>query len=164
MNKKILKYSLIILGILPFIYLIYITFLHTIEYTNDILDVIRNIPVQFILEMLDYPYLLIGLIPLIIGILIDSKQPQNNTKEKKVPKNLKWKILLIIGLLPFIFVLAYGIYSMLEGFSFFSTSYHGIDAFIFFLFIFSFLFWPLYILGAALIIISVVKLKNSNSN
>ena len=53
--------------------------------------------------------------------------------------------MLILGLLPFVGILGFAIFSAINGFSFlFSTSY-GFDAFGGVILIYSILFWPLYI-------------------
>ena len=71
--------------------------------------------------------------------------------------------MLILGLLPFVGILGFAIFSAINGFSFlFSTSY-GFDAFGGVILIYSILFWPLYIIGLVLIIKSIQKLKQLKS-
>ena len=67
-------------------------------------------------------------------------------------------ILLILGLLPFVILLCGGIYSAINGFSGLTISMkqYGIDAFIDWIILWSFVYWPTYIIGIVLIIISIV--------
>ena len=81
--------------------------------------------------------------------------------DKKKNKTI-WKVLLALGILPFILVLCIGIYSSIFGFTFLGTTDVGVDAFIGSIFILSFLYWPIYIVGIFLIIISIVKLKEND--
>lgn len=79
-------------------------------------------------------------------------------KEKKTKKKIIWKILLFIGTLPFVIILVMSIINAINGFEFlFSTSY-GWEAFIGTAVIYSFLFWPAYIVGILLIILSIIML------
>lgn len=78
-------------------------------------------------------------------------------------KKIIWKILLIIGLIPFIAVIGYGIYSAIVGFNVLCilncVKTYGFIAFRDSIVIFSYLFWPTYIIGLILVEISIVKLK-----
>jgi len=66
-------------------------------------------------------------------------------------KGLFWKIVLIIGFIPFIVALLTGIYTMIvEG---------GHWTFAEYMFLYSFVHWPSYVLGLVLILISLHKLK-----
>ena len=77
-------------------------------------------------------------------------------------KKLLWKSLLIIGFIPFIIALLVGIYFAITGFSglCFCTNYYGFKAFIDSIIMFSYVFYPNYIIGIILIILSIIKLKN----
>lgn len=73
-------------------------------------------------------------------------------------KNLIWKLLLALGCLPFAFVIASGIYKAITGFSglaFNSPPAYGFTAFADWVILVSFLYWPLYIVGGLLIILSI---------
>ena len=83
-------------------------------------------------------------------------------KSKKI-----WKILLFLGIIPIAIPLVDGIYSSITGFSglcFGSgcISKYGFKAFIDSIFLYSFIFWPTYIIGLILIIISMIKIKKNN--
>ena len=79
-------------------------------------------------------------------------------------KHIGWKILLFIGMLPFLIVLGMGVFNSIFGFTFmFDTSY-GINAFLDTLLIITFLFWPAYLVGIVLIIISSVNIKKQKRN
>jgi len=73
-------------------------------------------------------------------------------------------VLLIIGLLPFVYVLGVGIYSSYMGYSglcFFECELdYGIAAFVDSIIITSYLFWPLYLIGIVFIILSFFKFKH----
>lgn len=74
-------------------------------------------------------------------------------------KNKKlWKLFLVIGIIPFIIPLAYGIYSFFFGFTFIGKIY-GFDALVSAIIIWSSLYWITYFLGIILIIISALKIK-----
>lgn len=78
-------------------------------------------------------------------------------------KKILWKSLLIIGIIPFIAVLFYGLLSSINGFSGICIvsckKYYGLLAFRDSVILYSFVFWPSYILGLVLILISILKLK-----
>ena len=79
-------------------------------------------------------------------------------------KNKKlWILLLILGIIPFIIVLGYGIYSSITGYSALCilncTKDYGLIAFRDSVILYSFVFWPTYIIGLFLIVLSVIKLK-----
>ena len=83
-------------------------------------------------------------------------------EDKKInSKNLKWKILLGIGLSPFVIVICIGIYSAFFGTTFFFTIYNGIDAFLGIIFLLSFIFLPVYIIGIILVIIAICKMRQN---
>lgn len=75
-------------------------------------------------------------------------------------KNI-WIILLILGLLPFIVVLIGSIYVSITGFGGLTMNhYYGFEAFIDWLILWSYIYWPSYIIGIVLILLSIIKLKN----
>ena len=57
-----------------------------------------------------------------------------------------WIILLVLGIIPFVYVLCYGL---------FSSSRSFIES----IKVYSSIIWPLYILGLFLIVLSIIKLK-----
>lgn len=77
-------------------------------------------------------------------------------------KKIFWKILLIIGFIPFLVVLIYGIYSAIFGFSglCLCPDYYGFAAFFDSVLLFSVVFYPAYIVGVVLIILSIIKIKS----
>ena len=82
-------------------------------------------------------------------------------KDKKINnKNLKWKILLGIGLSPFVIVICIGIYSAFFGFSFLLRTSYGMDAFIIVILL-SFMFWPVYIICIILVIGAIWEMRQN---
>lgn len=76
-------------------------------------------------------------------------------------KKLLWKILLFIGLIPFIIILLYGIYSLIFGFTGLCLScgkIKGLSAFVDSIIMISAIYWPLYIIGLILVVLSIYKL------
>ena len=75
-----------------------------------------------------------------------------------------WTLLLIVGMIPFIVPLVYGIYNSINGFSglcLWPCDYdYGFKAFADSIMFYSFIFWPTYIIGIVLVFLSVKKLKN----
>ena len=63
-------------------------------------------------------------------------------------KNVIWKIILFAGFLPFIIPVIWGIYHI----SVQSASFSD------FIILYSFLYWPAYIIGIILIVLSFIKL------
>lgn len=76
-------------------------------------------------------------------------------------KKILWKTLLIMGFVPFILVLFYGLYSAITGFSglCFCGNYYGFKAFIDSIIMVSYVFYPAYIIEIILIIVSLLKFK-----
>lgn len=78
-------------------------------------------------------------------------------------KKSKWVILLIVGIMLFIVPVVIGIYNSINGYSglcwWSCEYYYGFDALIDSILIYSYIFWPTYIIGALLIIFSIIKLK-----
>lgn len=75
-------------------------------------------------------------------------------------KKLLWLIPLFIGLVPFLWALAGGLYAAVNGFSgvMLGPSYYGAEAFLDWVFLFSFIAWPGYLVGLALIALSLFML------
>jgi ribulose-phosphate 3-epimerase len=74
-------------------------------------------------------------------------------------KILIYKILLGIGLTPFILLLLGGIFSSIFGFTFFFSTGYGFEAFFAFVSIIGWLCWPILLIGLILSIFSGIKLK-----
>lgn len=64
-------------------------------------------------------------------------------------QNLKWKIIFIIGICPFVLPVIVGVYRMSI------ESWTMLD----WLIMYSFIYWPTYIIGLVLILISVYKIE-----
>lgn len=83
----------------------------------------------------------------------------NVSKQKKI----FYKILLGIGMVPFVMFLGVGFYSMVFGYSGLCildcTSYYGWDAFRDSILILGCWFWPILVIGLLFIVISVIQLK-----
>lgn len=75
-------------------------------------------------------------------------------------KKLLWLIPLFIGLVPFLWALVGGLYAAVNGFSgiMFGPSYYGLEAFIDWVFLFSYVAWAFYLVGAGLIALSLFML------
>lgn len=78
-------------------------------------------------------------------------------------KKIIWKILLTIGFIPFIIPVFLGIGSAIfghAGLCFFGCDVvYGFKAFFDSIYLYSYLFWPTYIIGIILIVFSFIKLR-----
>lgn len=79
-------------------------------------------------------------------------------------KKIIWKILLFIGTIPFILTLILGIFNMFNGFSGICFGFNcpkivGIGALLETIILIIFVFWPIHLIGFALIIVSLIKIK-----
>ena len=78
-------------------------------------------------------------------------------------KKLLFKTLIIIGIVPFAFAVVTGIYASVTGFAgvaITSPPQYGFDAFIEWIFLYSYIFWPTYLAGAVSIVAAIViKIK-----
>lgn len=64
-------------------------------------------------------------------------------------KNMIWKLMLVIGIIPFITPIVVGIYKiMMESWSFLDW-----------IILYSYVYWPTYLFGLLLLIVSVYKLR-----
>ena len=83
-------------------------------------------------------------------------------------KKIVWISLLIVGIVPFSIPLITGIYNSITGFSGLCfiecNNYYGLQAVIDSVYLYSYIFWPTYIIGAILIIISIIKLKKRKNS
>ena len=81
--------------------------------------------------------------------------------EGEVMKRIISKIILFIGTLPFVIAIISGIYAAATKFSGISVNYNytsPIKSFCDWIILYSYVFWATYIIGAILIIISVIML------
>lgn len=82
-------------------------------------------------------------------------------------KNI-WKVLMILGIIPFIVEICYGVYSSLFGFSGLCILNCGkmnrFEVFVDSIILYSYIFWPTYLIGGILIILSIMKLINNKRN
>ena len=95
-----------------------------------------------------------------LGLELFKNNSSNTSSIKR--KNIVSYILLFIGLIPFVFVLCYGIKNAIIGYSGFCLTEcsldYGFSAFLDTITLFSYLFWPVYLVGVVLIIIGIFKL------
>ena len=151
MKRKILKIVLIILVFIPFIWL----FCGELnDYYTDFSDIIDCL-LSAIVKLIVYPWVLLGLIPICMGILL----PLEKERIIKKGKNRKvfWKVLLVIGILPFAIPLLISFISAIFGLGlFYAEGLSGVD----FLVLWSFIFWPTYVIGVFAIIISIIKIND----
>lgn len=82
-------------------------------------------------------------------------------KIKKVLKNRLFLpiLFIILGAIPYLFILIISIYSFFAGFEFFSARSTGIQAVFDTVYLVSYILWPAYIIGAILIGIGIYMLK-----
>lgn len=153
MKRKILKTILIILGFIPFIWLFCVSVEDYYNYMNFI-DIL-NYLMGTIVNLLFYPWVLLGLIPICVGLLLPLEKERVIKKEKN--RKVFWKVLLVIGILPFAIPLLLSFISAIFGLGlFYAEGLSGID----FLVLWSFIFWPTYVIGVFAIIISIIKIND----
>ena len=78
-------------------------------------------------------------------------------------KKHKWKILLFLGTIPFLAAILSGFYAAITGFSglaIMAPPSYGWAAFTEWIILYSFLYWPTYVIGLILIIWSVIRLMD----
>lgn len=68
-------------------------------------------------------------------------------------KQIIWKIVFMLGLSPFLFALLLGVYTISV-----DTSWTWIE----YLILYSFIYWPTYIVGLLFIILAIYKLRKNN--
>lgn len=157
MSRKVLKILLIVLGFIPFIWLILFTFNETYSYFD-----LLNFPIDVVINILTYPWVLLGLIPICIGVLLRTDKVNKHISKKEIKKKkIFWKVMLVLGTIPFIIPLVLSIICLFFGFTFFFDTIYGFEGMFSFLVIWSFIFWPTYIVGLVLIILSIIKIKKN---
>lgn len=148
MKDKMLKILFIVIGCIPFVWLFAFTVIDSWEYlsfANYFVDVVINIG--------RFPVVLAGLVLIIIGALIPSKNKETSSKTKNT--KVLWIVLLVVGIIPFAAPI---LMAVIDLFMQLSTSNNPVG----FLTYWSYVFWPTYIVGALLIALSTVKLKKCN--
>lgn len=73
-----------------------------------------------------------------------------------------WKIVLLIGLVPFAIALGSGLYAAITGFSGLVISgppAYGVAAFTDWMVLYSYIYWPTYVIGLVLIAVALVQLR-----
>ena len=80
---------------------------------------------------------------------------------KNVGQKKMWKIFIVISCIPFVITLLYALNSSINGFSgiYLCTNCYGFKAFIDSIIFIASIFFPTYIMGIILIVISIMKLK-----
>lgn len=76
-------------------------------------------------------------------------------------KKTKWKILLFLGTVPFLWAILNGIWAAVNGFSGLAISSpptYGFAAFADWIILYSFVYWPTYVVGLILILWAAAKL------
>ena len=83
----------------------------------------------------------------------------------KLKKNI-WELVIFLGTVPFIYVILSGIYNAIVGFSGLCitgcTDSYGISAFMDWVILFSFVFWPIYVIGLILMILGIIMVRRKN--
>lgn len=152
MNKKIIKKELVIVFgeiitlITMCLYIIEANYM--IKNINYYLYESNNI---FLIDKRLF-FMIFSLFLIIIGINLDKKD-----KNKKINK-LKYNLLKLIGLLPFLNLICVGIYYMFKGYQLYTNGFndiyiYGLKALLFTIIRMSIILWPLYIIGIFLIIV-----------
>jgi len=81
-------------------------------------------------------------------------------------KNVLWRIILTIGILPYVIALGFATYSAVIGFSGLCIlnckDIYGLQAFVDSIIIYSYVFWPTYIVGSVIIVASIAILKRKS--
>lgn len=73
-----------------------------------------------------------------------------------------WKVVLFIGFVPFVIALGSGVYAGFTGYSGLAISSapaYGLAAFMDWMILYSYLYWPTYVIGLVLIGVSLVQLR-----
>lgn len=159
MKEKTIRALYITVGCIPFIWLLIYTVVDSWDYFS-----IGNYFFDLIFNIGRFPWVLVGLVLILIGALIpmgnkDTIVIAEESKETAVVgKNNKkplWIILMVLGVIPFaapILMLVYGV--IIND----PSSNNMSDFFL----LWSYIFWPTYIVGGFLIVLSSLKLKKSN--
>lgn len=154
---KNLKRFLIITGLI----LLLLNFIICLNDEGDIFFALFTMVFETFVEFGELESILsiLGTIFLVLGLII---KKENATKVVDNNKNsiVKYKLLRALGYLPFIGILCFAIFSSICGFSFFFSRSYGLDAFFGTIFLMSLFIWPLYIIGAIMIIKSSSKIND----
>ena len=74
-------------------------------------------------------------------------------------KKNKWKLCFFIGLIPYIILLLYAIYSFFFGIDVFTVKLYKIEAIKSVMFFYPIMYWFIFLPAIILIIISIIKIK-----
>ena len=143
MNEKFLKGLCITLGCIPFVGILIYSVYSCWAYFS-----ISNYLFEIVYNLMQYPAVFFALGLIFLGAFIPFQ------KKEKVPKSNKilWIILLVIGILPFAAAIVTSIVHIF-------TRGESVGDILGTLELFSYVFWPLYVIGGFLIVLSVMKLK-----
>lgn len=143
MKKNTFKKLCLLTGFSILLYYFFKALLEAYQF-KDFNGILTNFIINFnVIQIL-------AIILIVLGFIIPNQKSENKKK---------WYLLFITGCLPYVIAVIYGLISMTTGFTFFNSTSTGLQAFIDSTVIFSYLFWPLYIIGLAFIIISTFRLK-----
>ena len=149
MKEKNLKVLCIVTGIIPFLWLLIYSVVTSIEYFS-----VANYLTEIALNLLAHPWVLVGLVLIVLGALM----PFGNKEQKEKPvKNKKglWIFLLVLGMIPFITPMVLVLVELIIKMS---SSKSGGEYYTYL----SYLIWTTYVIGGALIFLSCIKLKKNN--
>lgn len=126
MNKTILKKFLIIIGLI----LLLTNFIICLGTEGDILGALFAMAFETFVEFGELESILsiLGIAFLFSGLIIKKENIPNEIKYSK-DSIVKYKILRVLGYLPFVGILCFASYSAICGFSFFLSTSYGFEAF-----------------------------------
>lgn len=161
MNKRNIKKFFIIIGTILLLLDFGICFIDS----GDIFEALITMALETFIEFGELESILsiLGMTFILFGLIIKEENIPHTTENNK-KSIVKYNVLRVIGFIPFIGVLCFGIYSAIVGFGFVSSYSKGIEGFLSSIFIISFFVWPLYIIGAVIIIKSSSKIKSFKNN
>lgn len=166
MKKKAIKYALIIISIILFVWVLIEAVISTLSYSTNVFDFFSGLPIEIILSF-DIK-LILATVLLVVGLIIktDKKDNEDSTpsKEKRGHRNnIGWMIAFGIGIVPFVICFVAGIDGAINGYSFFYNTSYGFEGLCDAVLMLSYVFWPTYIIGAALIVLSIVKIHQNQN-
>ena len=143
MNEKFLKGLCISLGCIPFVGILIYSVYSCWDYFS-----ISNYLFEIVYNLIQYPAVFFALGLIFLGAFIPFQKKEKMTKSNKP----LWIILLVIGSLPFAAAIVTSIVRIF-------TSGDSIGDILGTLEWFSYIFWPLYVIGGFLIVLSALKLN-----
>ena len=162
MNKKFLKRFLIIIGLI----LLFVNYIICFINDGDVFFALFTMVFETFVEFGELKSILsiLGTSFFVCRLIIKQENEQNSVDNNK-NSIVKYKILRVFGYIPFVGILCFATFSSICGFSFFFSRSYGLDAFFGTIFLMSLFIWPLYVIGAIIIIKSSSKInafKKSN--